>query len=385
MFLLQVSRNTLWNLSMKDDDCSVCTKLIRAGKEMNQSRPYQRLGVGTRAHARCILADRRAQTAAEDSEPRMLKRSRLDQGAATIAPITTVESTTPSLGSVSSTPSAPSHLNFNDVMRRHLELLGWTVVLATDRSRDLAHRVAQRRTRASGVPIIGNARQKDLTQLPGFDSIVSEWTALVKQSAAQVGVDVEPLFVVDHKILSAAPGQGAQVIHWDCAREKGAAEKYTCLLVCSLGHSSTALPTFAANDDLSFSNDPATMRSVAHLLAPEMYLSQKLFPGDIIFFRQSTPHFGVENTCTVGDRVMLFAVLSPSSEVGQDKEQVLPWLFVRDAFGADSREFAQVLVSYRVHDPIYRLRRDEGRSSAEDADDCLRRHSLFTLYYPSQQ
>ena len=269
------------------------------------------------------------------------------------------------------------------MLRRHLQLLGWSIVPASERTRNLAHQVAQQRTRAVGAVIIGKARQKELDQLPDFDAIISEWTDVVKESATRVGVDAKLLFVVDHKMLIASPGQGAQVVHWDCARLRAAAGKYTCLLVCSLGHCSTALPNFAANDDLSFSDDPATMRSVAHLLASNKYISQRLHPGDIIIFRQSTPHFGVANTCTVGDRVLLFAVLSPSSASGQDQEQVMPWLFIRDAFGSNSKEFAQTLVDNRAHNPIWRLQQDEGRLSADEANECLRHHALHSLYYSS--
>lgn len=268
------------------------------------------------------------------------------------------------------------------VIRRHLQLLGWTVVPGTQRSRDLAHQVAQKRTRTTGAGILGNARQKELVRMPGFEAITAEWTEVVKDTAVQAGVDdVESLFVVDHKMLTAAPTQGAQAVHWDCAREEAAAEKYTCLLVCSLGHRSTALPNFAASDDLSFSNDPEKMKSVAHLLAPSMYTSQELQPGDVIIFRQSTPHFGVANTCAVGDRVLLFAVLSPSDAAGQDQEQVLPWLFIRSAFGPEAKEFAQSLVDNRVHDPILRLQRDEGRPAANEALLCLETHNMRALYY----
>ncbi len=217
--------------------------------------------------------------------------------------------------------------------------------------------------------------------MEGFDNITAEWTELIRGTAAMVGIDAGSLFVVDQKMLSAGPGKGGQVVHWDCARERTASRKYTCLLMCSLGHYSTALPKFDVNDDLSFSDNKAKMRDVAHLLAPEQYISDRRFPGDIIIFCQSTPHFGVANTCSVGDRVLLFAVLSPSSKPGQDKSQVFPWLFVRSAFGGKSKEYAQSLVDYRLHQPIWRIHEDEKTEGADEANECLRLHGMADLYY----
>lgn len=143
---------------------------------------------------------------------------------------------------------------------------------------------------------------------------------------------------------------------------------------------STACPLFPTNEALSFSADPAEMRSVAHLLEESNYKSVPVYPGDIIFFRQSTPHFGVANTMQQGNRVMLFSVLSPTAEQGQDAFQVFPWLYHGKAFGYDSFEFAKALVEGRAHDPVIRIGRDEGAARAEEARKCLRAWDLLEQY-----
>lgn len=319
--------------------CALCRRAIRAGKQRKDSRLWK----GSRAHSACITARRR-------------------------------------ITSGTTQPSSSTLLSEDWIVRRHLQLFDWTIIPASDRSLRLTHLVAQRRPRNAGVSIDGNAKQKGLDTIPEFDPIASEWEAVVREAASRAGVDTESLFVVDQKILTSAPGKGQQAVHWDCERILAAGEKFTCLLVCSNGHFSTALPAFPANRTLSFSHDSMEMRSVSHLLASEHYVSHQLFPGYVIIFRQSTPHFGVTNTCHAGDRVLLFSVLSPSNSPGQDQEQVMPWLFVRHAFGEDSKEYAQALVQFRLHHPIFRLQGDDA-PAAQAALNCLRSHALYDAYH----
>src|SRR5690606_17259122 len=120
------------------------------------------------------------------------------------------------------------------------------------------------------------------------------------------------------------------------------------------GSSSTALPTFPANDALSFSSSPSEMQSVAHLLKPQLYESRPVFPGQLILFRQSTPHYGVRSSGENGQRLVLFSVLSPSSKPAQDALQVYPWPYIGAAFGWNSREFARALVENKAHKPLDR-------------------------------
>jgi hypothetical protein len=97
------------------------------------------------------------------------------------------------------------------------------------------------------------------------------------------------------------------------------------------------------------------MQSVAHLLEEEHFESPPANAGDLIFFRQSTPHKGVKNTLAQDARVIFFCILSRFPEPRQDQFQVFPWLFSGVAFGFESFEFAASLVTSKKHEPIWRM------------------------------
>jgi hypothetical protein len=260
---------------------------------------------------------------------------------------------------------------------------GHAILPASNESRALAWDVIGLR-RTAGETIAGLVQQVDLAAAANFASLRPRWEAIVRDAATRVGVSAAHLHVVDQKLLVAArttAGQGIdQPVHFDCPREEAAASKFSCLLVCSAGASSTALPRFEANATLSFSSLPTAMQSVTPLLQPEHYESVKVHPGDIIFFRQSTPHFGVRNSLPHGERVMLFSMLSPSSAAGQDAVQVFPWLFIGAAFGWLSREFARALVDHQAHQPLKRMSMDHGRKARNHALRCLRLWKLLDAY-----
>jgi hypothetical protein len=263
------------------------------------------------------------------------------------------------------------------------EQFGHVILPATDASRTLAWHIMRLSRRAPGLEISGKVRQMDLSSDADFAALREQWETLVREAAASLGVNVEQLHVVDPKLLVAPPNPKSgldQPVHWDCARDAAAASKFSCLLICSTGSFSTALPRFEANAALSSSHDPAAMRSVAHLLFPQEYESVPVSAGDMIFFRQSTPHYGVKNSCPQGDRVVLFSILSPSTAPGQDEHQVMPWLFIGSAFGWDSKEFAQALVDYKAHGPVERIAKDEGRKARNSSIRCLQRWNLFDSY-----
>ena len=158
--------------------------------------------------------------------------------------------------------------------------------------------------RARGEEIAGQVKQLQLTD----PQLLAEWSAVARETAAAVGVD-SPEFLVDAKLLLAAPKRGLQSVHWDTARSREAHTQLACILACSSGASSTALPTFPTNDDLSFSSNPSAMRRVAHLLQPEHYASSPAQPGEAVLFRLSTPHFGVANTMLVTVIAIVLATL----------------------------------------------------------------------------
>jgi hypothetical protein len=210
--------------------------------------------------------------------------------------------------------------------------------------------------------------------------IQEDWTELVKQTASSVGVDAAEMFVVDSKLLLSPPGKGQQAVHWDTARTPASASLYSCILYCSNGCSSTALPRFPINDAFNFSTDPAAMRPVAHLLKATNYESLPVSAGDLVFFRSSTPHFGVRNTMPQGNRVVLFSMLSANSQTGQDALQVFPWLYMGSAFGFESIEFAQELVESREHKPLVYIKGDESAAAYEATVACLKKWNLFEKY-----
>jgi hypothetical protein len=231
-----------------------------------------------------------------------------------------------------------------------------------------------------GGSISGKVRQVPLKD----DKLREDWAALVMKTAASLEVadSQQQQYVVDCKLLVAAPKKGHQSVHWDAERAVASRTKYSCILICSSGTNSTALPTFMENHDFSCSSKRSVMRSLAHLLQPEHYRSQMAMSGEIIFFRQTTPHHGVRNDMEVGKRVVLFSMLSSSSAEGQDSFQVFPWLYVRHAFGPESPEFAQSLLDAKSHDvnPIQRLKDDEGPKAAKEARFCLTRFGLLDAY-----
>lgn len=276
----------------------------------------------------------------------------------------------PPSSTVSLTPSSALSL------REHFCVFGHARVPPSARSASLAWQIMQLSHRARGEEIAGQVKQLQLTD----PQLLAEWSAVARETAAAVGVD-SPEFLVDAKLLLAAPKRGLQSVHWDTARSREAHTQLACILACSSGASSTALPTFPTNDDLSFSSNPSAMRRVAHLLQPEHYASSPAQPGEVIVFRLSTPHFGVANSMPQGNRVVLFGLLSSTSQPGQDALQVFPWLYTRFAFGASSREFARSLVEGRAHSPLKRLLGDEGATSRKKAEACLRAWNLFDAYH----
>ncbi len=356
--------------------CVLCPTPTRITRVMQTSRPH---GAG-RAHQKCIKNPPLKRPASVEAAD--LPRERPPQ------PLS-VASSSSSVVQLPTTVAAPTSveadaaavLSSTSPHRRRFDELGHTLVPSSEQSRSIAWGVTQlcHRSQAGGI-IAGDVKQLDLSVVTGGHELAEEWDAVVKQTAVELGIDVESMFVVDSKLLSAPPGRGHQPIHFDCARTVEAREKFSCLLVCSNGCYSTALPRFAENTDLSFSNNRRSMQQAAHLLDDCNYDSVPVSVGDIIFFRQSTPHRGVANTMPQGNRIMLFSILSPSDEEMQDDQQVFPWLYIGDAFGWESFEFAQALVRERRHKPIQRITRDYGQHNRKRAEACLSMWELTEEY-----
>lgn len=248
-----------------------------------------------------------------------------------------------------------------------------------DLSRAIAWKIIARRPRSGGEIIAGKVTQHDVASDPLLAAALKEWDDLLHAIAAALGVvfsESAPLYMVDPKILVAKSGHGLQSVHWDGARNAESAGKFSGILFCSNGHYGTAMPNFPEDERLSFSNIPEEMNAVVHLLGSEHDAAEPVQPGDIIFFRQSTPHFGVKNESTKDDRVVLFSILSPSSAENQDEEQTFPWGFIGHASGWESLAFAQSLVEGREFSPLSRMEPAD-RAAARA---CLERHGLWKQY-----
>lgn len=269
----------------------------------------------------------------------------------------------------------------------HFASYGYVRTKATDITRTLAWKFMEADrgvATSSGVDIIsGNVRQYDLTQgikQQRFTSLLDEWANIVKNIATSLNISADGLHVVDSKLLVSQPKSGHQPVHFDCERGVEAHSKYVALLFCSTGSYSTALPKFHFNQVLSFSNDPNEMQTVAELLKPGQYDSLPVYPGDMVFFRQSTPHFGVKNTSARDNRVVLFSILSSSEQPHQDDQQVLPWLFVGEAYSWNSFEFAQSLIEYKQFKPLEQIKSDFGEEGKSKCIALLSRFNLLSSY-----
>ena len=266
-----------------------------------------------------------------------------------------------------------------------LSQFGFARVPATAETRKLAWKLSQMDKVSAGQIIAGGVRQVTPPELSenSTDELRTEVEKLVKQTAVDLGIpEVEKKFVVDHKLLVSNPAKGQQFAHWDRRRDQKSTKMYTFLICCSNGSWSTALPMYKTDSRLSSSTKLSEMREVAHLLRaiPENFRSMPMLDGDIIMFEHTTPHYGVANTMPSGKRMMFFCVLTDTPEWRQDEEQVPAWLFVGEAFGWESEEFARSLVENRKHSPLERILGDFTATDYQIATDCLQRFGLLKKY-----
>ena len=119
------------------------------------------------------------------------------------------------------------------------------------------------------------------------------------------------------------------------------------------------------------------MRPRAYLLDSEWFHSIPVHPGDMMILWQSIPHFGVRNNSTLLPRIGLFSILSSDDSDDQDEYQYFRWMYIADAYGNDSRQYAEALVQGKQHDPLKRM---DGQSYRR-ARETLKKYRLFTAYY----
>jgi len=377
--------------------CGHCEQRIAAGKEFNQSRVWTDKNGSVHAHLACYMKARRCggpqPKVALPTSAAAIKKAQphhLPQQAPPSPPGTAGDaassSPSPSMDAVLQRrvvlvvrEEQPAVQDYQAMLREY----GYARLPATAESSLLAHKIMQIPRKARGSLISGNTKQLDLSKQSGFECILPEWQGLVRKTAARLGIDSAGMYVVDEKLLVTGPVAGFnQAVHFDCERGPAAATKFSVLLFCSSGHMGTALPVFPTNDDLSFSHDTKAMQQVSHLLHPSQYESRPAMAGDLIFFAESTPHYGMRNFCPQGDRVVLFAILSPSPDSMQDAQQVYPWLFIGYAYGWGSKQYAQSLIDNLEHQPIRKFIQDGNTAAANHAVATLEAHNLYSLYFP---
>ncbi|MDR3737609.1 MAG: hypothetical protein P4L40_01180 [Terracidiphilus sp.] len=355
--------------------CTLC-KTMSSGSAKKNSRPH---GDG-RALQACIKRHERGK------ETRPSKKSRTSPALSTTGThdqntevlLAAIASTRDSEAALSPTVLVEATKTYDDPLFRTQQLsrFGLVRVPATDISRQLAWQVVQLHS-GSRDEIAGGVQQftpNELTQESNHQ-LKADLEKLVRSRATEAGVkDVDKMFVVDIKMLSAAPKHGDQFPHWDHARSPKAARMYTFLLCCTNGCFSTALPTYEFDVRLAYSNDPEVMQQVAHRVSdtPENLHSAPIGVGECILFQQTLVHKGVANRLKQGYRQHLFCVLSDTPEWGQDQRQVPPWLFVAGAFGWKSAEFGASLHENKKHGPIGRIQQDQGPAGVTAAHESLK-------------
>jgi len=101
--------------------------------------------------------------------------------------------------------------------------------------------------------------------------------------------------------------------------------------------------------------------------------------SSVTLCRQSVPHYGTRNN-SGGERVVLFGMLSSSDLLAQDDFQFIRWQFVGEAFGRESLEYAQALVTGKEFESVERFREADEQSWRE-ANQLLEKFDLLRLYY----
>lgn len=117
------------------------------------------------------------------------------------------------------------------------------------------------------------------------------------------------------------------------------------------------------------------------LLQREWYHSVQVLSGDILFFDQSIPHFGVQNDSAL-DRLVVFAMLSPSDDEEQDDYQLFRWTRIGEIAGFNTQTYAQALVDDKDQNPLGRY---EDEREYNTAVAMLKHFGLFDAYFEGRE
>ena len=163
--------------------------------------------------------------------------------------------------------------------------------------------------------------------------------AYMRSSLASLGVNPS-LYLIHMKLLRALPGDGHQHIHFDIKDYNKAGNRFSVLLFCNETNS-TRMPlqslatmdaAFIKNEEVTIEDRPATKKEekiIKKLCAEENFATQPVVQGQTMVFRTTVAHGGSKNMRDV-DRIVVYALFSPTSDEGQGNEQRFPLGIYRD-------------------------------------------------------
>lgn len=133
-------------------------------------------------------------------------------------------------------------------------------------------------------------------------------------------------------------------------------------------------------DDSTAKENPERVQQGLSLLRYNQYRSYEANPGDLILFPQDVPHYGTANHSPSSPRLVLFVAVKLSTDQKHDTNQLTRYNYYHYAFGSDSLEYAEALISCvqqkREMNPIGKLKQTGQSRSIR----CLMRHNLWELY-----
>lgn len=174
-----------------------------------------------RAHRACLL---RVQRAEAKAKPAAVLHSGSSPAAAAAS------AATPTAAAAQEKFARASISDTTQRLSAFFASFGHVCAPSTEASRTLAWQVLQCSLRSNREVIAGKVRQIDFSRITdsieAAESMLTEWSRLVKQVAALLGLHAENMFVVDSKLLVATPKQGKQAVHWDMSR--GESTRHEC-------------------------------------------------------------------------------------------------------------------------------------------------------------
>jgi hypothetical protein len=245
--------------------------------------------------------------------------------------------------------------------QRGWDLVQGALVDLAARWLDLVKRIEQSRSKGTGPAGATSAIiQGDIKQMAfrglnePFASEVKllrkELKKAVQDRLRELGLDRSQLnflkHLVDTKVMISRQGQGQQSIHRDSAEphlQLPLLHERISIVLYLVDTVSTDLPTYSQTEQLASDNgDAAAQQAFCERYSLQNYASQPVVAGTLLLFKQTVAHRGIANP-HAHRRIVLFDMLSDSTQIDQDDYTTPDWLEVRRAYGDWSEQF---LASY---------------------------------------